>query len=133
SVLQYRFEIVQQPGCVRAVSLRELTGAITLDRPTTDSAEYPFGDVAGEMHEQITDAVGRLIRPRPHDLTWQRVDAAPDLDRILLGQPVPRSSYKIVGEGHQAVFATAAARVSLKTSSANSTLPNGADTCTPCT
>src|SRR3954464_2743045 len=118
-VLQNRFQIVEQGRRFGAVSLREFTGAVALDRPASDAAEYPFGDVASEMNEEISNAVRALVRPRPQHRPRQRVDALSDLDRVLLGQPVPRSGQKILGDRHHAVLATAAVSVSRKTSSAN--------------
>src|SRR5690349_19946479 len=96
-------------------------------------AEDPLGDVTLQMHQQIADAVATLIGASPECLAWQRLDAMPQLDRILLDEPVPGPRDEIVGDRHQAVFASEADSVSRKTSSASSTLPNGAETCTPCT
>src|SRR5436305_9439167 len=97
--------------------------------PPAHAAEDPLGDISVQVHQQVADAVATVIRTSPDCLPRQRLHTMPKLDRVFLDQPVSGPSDEIVGDWHQAVFASVAARISRKTSSASSTFPNGADTC----
>src|SRR2546423_7359386 len=125
---QNHFQIVEQGRSVPSLFLREFTGSITADRLPTDAAENPLGDVAGQMNQQVADAVRSIVGPRPCSSGRQRVGAVAQLDGILFRQPVARARKKNLGSRHYAVRASAATKVSRKTSSASSTFPKGADT-----
>jgi len=79
SLAQHALEIGEQPVGGRAVVRGELAGAVTSAWHGANTGHDPLPDVAGEVEQQIADAVRLLVRSPPERASGERFHGGPEL------------------------------------------------------
>ena len=97
-VVERTLEIGEKRFLGRTVSSRELGRAVPGDRRASHTGNDPLPDVAGEMDQEITDAVGLVVRPPPDGIGRQRSHRVSELGAVFVVQEIARSLEEVRSE-----------------------------------
>jgi hypothetical protein len=89
-IIQRAIERRKQFPCRRAFTRGKFGGTVPDIRFAAYAADDPLSNVAGQVQQQIADAVGRLVGTPPQGIGRQRFDRQPDLRSILKSEAVTR-------------------------------------------